>query len=167
MGGSTYHNREAILCKVACPTQPLPYSAISVTPIFHESEVNRVREAANDPTLTSTTIGQWEALAYDNYCALHSIGVRVAILNYVPHHHRPLLCEFIQNVALLRRYAVKAKPGAGSGTPNVNVGLRSMRSLDEFLCQEHGIDEVVVGPLVGALAEDLMRSMPVRPYRGR
>lgn len=144
----------------------LEYKAY-LTPIAYETEVNRVREAANDPTITSTTIGQWEELAYDNYRALHSIGVRVAILNYVPHHPRPVLCEFIENVRPLRRYMVGAKSRTGSGTPYVNVGLESMRTLGEFLCQEHEFDAAAVESLVRSLAEELLRDMPVRRYRVR
>lgn len=134
------------------------------TPIEYDSELNRVRAAAGDPTLTRDVIGQWEGFPYDNYMALHGMGVRVALAYWVPHHARRVLCEFIENVKVVRRGTPQTKSARASGTSYVNIDLRTMRSLAEFLCAEHAVDHSAIDPLIGSMVRRLEHELPVVPY---
>ena len=83
--------------------------------------------------------GQMELDAYDNYAALHDIGVKVAVLNYVTYHDRLLLCDFIENIEVVRRSEKLTQTSTGRwGTPFVNTNLNGMRTLLEFLVDIHG-----------------------------
>ena len=84
--------------------------------------------------------GQIELDAYDNYVALQSIGVRVAVLNYVAYHDRLLLCDFIENIREVRRSEGLTKTDTGSGTGYVNTDLNGMRTLLDFLVDTHPIN---------------------------
>lgn len=85
--------------------------------------------------------GQMELDAYDNYAALHDIGVKVAVLNYVTYHDRLLLCDFIENIEVVRRSEGVTQTSTGRwGTPFVNTNLNGMRTLLEFLVDTHGIN---------------------------
>ncbi len=79
-----------------------------------------------------------EADAYDNYLSLYNANVRIAILNYCAYHSRLLLCDFIENIVLLHRDNVTVSRD-GSGTPFINFDCNSMRSLDTFIFEEHGV----------------------------
>lgn len=84
--------------------------------------------------------GQMELDAYDNYADLHKIGVKVAVLNYVAYHDRLLLCDFIENIKVVRRSERMTQTTTGSRTPFVNTDLNGMRTLLEFLVDTHGIN---------------------------
>lgn len=85
--------------------------------------------------------GQMELDAYDNYAALHDIGVKVAVLNYVTYHDRLLLCDFIENIEVVRRSEGLTQTSTGRwGTPFVNTNLNGMRTLLEFLVDIHSIN---------------------------
>ena len=88
----------------------------------------------------SKDLGQIELDAYDNYVALQSIGVRVAVLNYVAYHDRLLLCDFIENIEETYRSKGLTQTDTGSGTPFVNTDLTGMRTLLDFLVGTHGIN---------------------------
>ncbi len=109
------------------------------TPIYSKNRIAEIASSANLPNLTSSDIGQMETDAYNNYTAIHSLGVRVAVLNYCAYHPRLLLCDFIENVRVLRQDRVTTQTMTGSRTPFINFYCGSMRSFQNFLIQEHSI----------------------------
>lgn len=117
--------------------------------------------------LEAHDVGQWEASAYDNYQALWSIGVRVAILNYCAYHPRPLLCDFVDRAQVLNRSEVQTETLTGSRTPFVNLDLRAFRTLADFLVQEHCLGrplDAVVRSLCESAVQKLQQALPVTPH---
>ena len=110
-------------------------------------------------------IGQCEAEAYDNYVELNKIGVRVAILNYVAYHDRFLLCDFVDKVKELRRYFVTTDTETGSRTPYINFDVTPMRTIQEFLEEEHPIPSGSMTPYFEAMCSQLQRQLPTRHHR--
>ncbi len=112
---------------------------VSQTPIYSANRIAAIGSAANIPALRWQDAGQMEADAYDNYDALHTLGVHVVILYYCAYHERLLLCDYIERLRILHRDQVTTQTTRGSRTPFVNFDARSMRTLDVFLREEHGI----------------------------
>lgn len=110
--------------------------------------------------------GQMELDAYDNYEALHDIGVKVAVLNYVAYHDRLLLCDFIENIRVVRRSEGLTQTDTGSRTPFVNTDLNGMRTLLEFLVNTHCIDRDAITQNFNSACAELKSELPVR-RRGR
>ena len=134
------------------------------TPIALESRVRRIAAAAGKPQLKAEDIGQWEEAAYDNYFALQSLGVSTVIINYCAYHPRLLLGDFVEKVEPLLRAQVTTATRTGSRTPFVNFDLNSMRTLDLFLTDEHGVAPEVVAPAFDELKQRLITLLPVKPW---
>ena len=111
--------------------------------------------------------GQMELDAYDNYKALHDIGVKVAVLNYVAYHDRLLLCDFIENIEVVRRSERLTQTDTGSRTPFVNTDLNEMRTLLEFLVDIHGINRGAITPNFDNACAELKSKLPMRRRRRR
>ena len=111
--------------------------------------------------------GQMELDAYDNYAALHKIGVKVAVLNYVAYHNRLLLCDFIENIKVVRRSEGLTQTTTGSRTPFVNTDLNGMRTLLEFLVETHGINRDTITQNFDTACAELQSKLPLRPRRRR
>ena len=109
-----------------------------------------------------TNRGQMELDAYDNYKALQDIGVRVAVLNYVAYHDRLLLCDFIENIRVLRRSEGLTQTTRGSRTPYVNFDLNGMRTLLEFLVDIHGINHSSIAPSFHNACTELKSRLPMK-----
>ena len=109
--------------------------------------------------------GQMELDAYDNYAALHDIGVKVAVLNYVAYHDRLLLCDFIENITEVRRSEGLTQTTQGSRTPYVNTDLNGMRTLLEFLVDIHGIDHGAITQNFENACAELRTELPMRRRR--
>lgn len=135
------------------------------TPLYSERRIEALRRKAQDLHLDWPDIGQWEASAFDNYKALWGIGVRVAVLNYCPYHSRPLVCDFVDRAVELGRFSVTTNTATGSRTPFVNLDLRMLRSLDQFLADEHGLERKLVKTLCDKIAERLQAELPVTHHR--
>lgn len=112
---------------------------VTQTPLFSQSRLRQMGQAANLPDLDWSDVGQMEADAYDNYLHLHEAGLRVILLNYCAYHTRPLLCDFIQNIQLLHRDVVTTQTKKWSRTPFINFYCPTMRQLSRFLYDEHGL----------------------------
>lgn len=106
--------------------------------------------------------GQMELDAYDNYVALHDIGVKVAVLNYVAYHDRLLLCDFIENIREVRRSEGLTQTTKGSRTPYVNTDLNGMRTLLEFLVDIHGINRSDITQNFDNACAELKSELPMR-----
>jgi hypothetical protein len=76
--------------------------------------------------------GQIEAVAWNNYIALLSIGVDLAIVIYCPYHSRPLLCDVV-NPAWITKNQTIPKKSSGSGTPYVNIDLTKLQTFETFM----------------------------------
>ena len=109
--------------------------------------------------------GQMELDAYDNYVALQSIGVKVAVLNYVAYHDRLLLCDFIENIRVVRRSEGMTQTITGSRTPFVNTDLNGMRTLLEFLVQTHDINRDAITQNFDNACVELQSKLQVRHRR--
>ena len=109
--------------------------------------------------------GQMELDAYDNYAELQRIGVKVAVLNYVAYHDRLLLCDFIENIGVVRRSKELTQTDTGSGTPYVNTDLNGMRTLLEFLVDIHGINRDAITQNFENACVELRSKLPMRRRR--
>lgn len=107
------------------------------TPLYSLRRINMLRDEASDPTLEAEVIGQMEQAPYKNYLQLSQMNIRVAILNYCAYGIQKLLCEFVEKIRVIHYDVVRTPTLRGSRTPFVNFDLRSMRSLTNFLCDEH------------------------------
>ncbi len=96
---------------------------------------------------------------------LTSLGVRVAVLNYCAYHNRHILCDFVDAIPDVYQEKVRLGAIAGSGTPYVNFDLKSMRSLRDFLCQEHNLDADVIGPICNQIEIELLDKLPISHHR--
>lgn len=142
----------------------------SQMPIYSNNRIRLIERAAQKKDLSSERIGIWESDAFDNYYALHKIGVRVAILSYVAYHKRPLLCDFVENVRELYRAKVRTSTIHGSRTPGVNFDAYSMATLQDFLMREHAIPGEELEQLIARAERELLEKLPIEhhtesPYR--
>ena len=111
--------------------------------------------------------GQMELDAYDNYEALQSIGVKVAVLNYIAYHERLLLCDFIENIRVVRRSEGMTQTATGSRTPFVNTDLNGMRTLLEFLVDTHGISRDAITQKFDNACAELQSKLRMRQSGSR
>ncbi len=134
----------------------------SLTPLHSTSRVVQVAAHLRKPHLSSADLGNWEESAYDNYVRLHSIGIRVAILYYCAYHERQLLCDFVETLDNeVFRFPVTATRH-GSGTPAINFDVNRLRSLENFLVEEHNLSRTLVSRLCANLRERLAAELPKR-----
>lgn len=137
----------------------------TVTPLWSKNRIRELSENAGlqppNEILRWEDIGQLEAAAYDNYMALKNLGAKVAVLNYVAYHERLLLCDFIENITEIGRYTVKNRNTKGSGEPFINFDVTQMRTLEEFLIEEHGVDPAYIAPMIRAACRELEEKIPV------
>ena len=111
-------------------------------------------------------IGVIHTTSYDNYVALQSIGVKVAVLTYIAYHDRLLLCDFIENIEELRRAPV-AFTDKGSGKDVINFDASQMRTLENFLADTHGRTVAAsIAPQIQRACTELQQLLPVEHDRG-
>lgn len=135
------------------------------TPLFSAGRIRDIGIELRRPSLDWPDIGQWELEPYNNYVRLTSLGVKVAVLNYCAYHNRRILCEFVDAVSDVYREKVRLGTLVGSGTPYVNFDLKSMRSLQDFLCQVHDLDKDVVSTICDEIETELLDRLPIRHHR--
>ena len=132
------------------------------TPLYSPRRIAEIAEQAGKESLDWPDIGQCEAEAYDNYMALSEIGVRVAILNYVSYHERLLLCDFVDKVTALYRDRVTTQTQRGSKTPYINFDVTPMRTLQEFLSEEHPIESHRIQTVFQEICSELQQRLQTR-----
>ena len=136
------------------------------TPLYSPRRIADIAKKAGRESLdwldNYPDIGQCEAEAYDNYMALSKIGVRVAILNYVSYHERLLLCDFVDTVKELYRDRVTTQTQRGSKTPYINFDVTRMRTLQEFLSEEHPIESHRIQAVFQDICSELQQRLPTR-----
>ena len=106
------------------------------------------------------SIGQVEALAWQNYCDLAEIGAKVIVCIFCPYYKRPLLASFPNN-NLVFRNRTEVKSSLGSGTPYVNVDLEKFKWFHDLISEELGIPKEEVCRL---LDENFWRELRRNPY---
>ena len=161
----------------------------SVTPLFHDRQVDRIRRHAGRPEIAREDIVEIEREAWHTYNRCFPPD-RVAIIAAAPYHPRCVVAEWVPRVRCLWCYAGRGPDGprpfpcqycpvfsrrdggfgvasnfftSGSGTPHTNIDLGSCRPLDRFLSDELG---VIPNPeqMADLIAE--VRSWPIhRPAR--
>lgn len=132
------------------------------TPLYSPRRIAEIAERAGKESLDWPDIGQCEAEAYDNYMALSEIGVRVGILNYVSYHERLLLCDFVDKVTELYRDRVTTQTQTGSKTPYINFDVTPMRTLQEFLSEEHPIESHRIQAVFQEICSELQQRLQTR-----
>ena len=131
------------------------------TPLWSSRRIDLLKREAKDPTLSAETIGQMELAAYENYKRLNSISVNVAVLNYCAYAHEKLVCDFIERIKVIHRDVVRLFTVKGSRTPFANIDIRSMRTLTQFLCEEHPkVDRHLVERYVTEASSKLLDALP-------
>ena len=135
------------------------------TPLFSASRIKDIGIELHKPMLDWRDIGQWELEPYDNYVRLTTLGVKIAILNYCAYHNRRVLCEFVDSISGVYREEVRLGTMEGSGTPYVNLDLKPMRSLHDFLCQEHNLDRDLISSICNEIETELLDKLPMRHHR--
>ena len=135
------------------------------TPLYSTGRIRNIGAELNKPSLDWPYIGQWELEPYNNYMRLTSLGVKVAVLNYCAYHRRHILCDFVDAIPDVYREEVRLGTLAGSGTPYVNFDLESMRSLQDFLCQVHDLNQDVVSTICSEIETELLDRLPIRHHR--
>jgi hypothetical protein len=111
----------------------------SITPVIFGAQIDKISIAAKLPHLERQDIGEVEREAWDVYNRFYPKD-RVAICFASPYHPRLLVAEWVSNIKPLYRLEVDVNTEAGgSGTPHVNIHLKRMRTLEEFLDQNFGV----------------------------
>jgi hypothetical protein len=101
--------------------------------------------------------GQIEADSWENDLQLSTLGIAVALIIYCPYHSRPILCDFVKpELANTLRRQVQSTY-TGSSTDYVNIHLKSMRTLGEFLSDELGIPYAISAPIITSMKEGWLR----------
>jgi hypothetical protein len=135
------------------------------TPLYSMGRIRDIGTGLNKASLDWPDIGQWEMEPYNNYIRLTSLGVKVAVLNYCAYHNQHILCDFVDAIPDVYREKVRLGTVVGSGTPYVNFDLKSMRSLQDFLCQEHNLDAGVISSTCSKIETELLNKLPIRHHR--
>lgn len=134
------------------------------TPLYSRTRIQTIGSNSSRGGLDWPDIGQWEAEAFDNYKALSTLGIRVAVLNYCAYHSRPLVCDFIDCISPLHRDQVTTNTMTGSRTPFVNFDLAAMRTLEEFLIAEHDFTSEQIAPLCEKIQLHLQMALPIKHH---
>jgi hypothetical protein len=86
------------------------------------------------------------------------------VLNYCAYHPRPLVCDFVDRAAELGRFTVRDTL-TGSKTPFINLDLRELRSLEDFLVEEHRLERRLVKPHCDWIGRRLLARIPVTHHK--
>jgi len=132
------------------------------TPLYSTKRISMLRFRAADSSLEAEAIGQIEKAPFENYLRLNQMRIKVAILNYCAYADQVLLCELIERIKVIHRDVVQTTTFRGSRTPFVNIDLRSMRSLTNFLCEEHPqLNRSIIEKEVTNTIHKLRESLPI------
>lgn len=112
----------------------------SITPMFFQSAIDRLREVSGISDLDRHRIGEIEREAWDNYRNRFPPRT-VAICFATPYNPNLVLVEWASELQELYRFVKDTNvDAAGSRTPHVNIDLAAMRSLEDFLAEELGVE---------------------------
>jgi hypothetical protein len=134
------------------------------TPLFSRGRINMLRQQSPNKDIDWPDVGQIEAEAYDNYRALADAGIRMALLDYCAYHERLIVCDFVERITPFHKSHVQTATPTGSGTPFINFDLRAMRSLEEFIAAEHGLELRQLDPLCARIKQVLQQELPVKHH---
>lgn len=112
----------------------------SITPIFFDSYIEKLRNMAKLSKLSREDIGEIEREAWDSYNNFYPRN-NVIIIIACPYNPNLILAERINNILCFYRFEKDTNIEAGgSRTPHVNIHLGKMRRLDVFLKEEFGVE---------------------------
>ena len=106
-------------------------------------------------------IGEIHTSSYDNYVALKNLDVKVAILTYIAYHDRLLLCDFIENIEAVDPYEVENEQTDMDGERFVNFDVTQMRTLEDFLIEEHRVIPAYIAPKIQEACRELVEKIRV------
>jgi hypothetical protein len=134
----------------------------SITPVFFNSHINRIRMHSCMDILTRSHVGEIEREAWFSYNRFYP---DVAIIMASPYSTKLVMAEWVKNIRCLWCFKgvingtpqswdcsecpIKTGQGfgvitndlaGGSGTPHTNIDFGSMRTLPKFLLEEFGVD---------------------------
>lgn len=111
----------------------------SITPIFFDSYIEKLRTEAKLPKLRREDIGEIEREAWDTY-NIHYNPKEIVIVLACPYNPNLILAEWVDKILCFHRFKKDTNTEAGgSQTPHVNIHLGIMRPLCSFLKEEFGI----------------------------
>lgn len=111
----------------------------SITPIFFESYIQRLRDMSGITDLKREDIGEIEREAWDTYNDRYP-KEKVVIIMACPYNPKLLVAEKVSKINCFHRFKKDINYDAGgSKTPHVNIHLGQMRRLDLFLKDEYGV----------------------------
>jgi len=136
----------------------------SITPVFFQSQINRIKQQAGLNQLKREDIFVIEREAWDTYNKIYP-KEKVAIFIACPYNPRLLLGEWVSNLTDLFRFKQDHNDEAGgSGTPHVNIHMGMMRTLKEFLIEEFEVD---VDQEDYSILLEYIKLWPINKPRGR
>ncbi len=103
------------------------------TPIYLKTFPDQINQNLKD-NITLENIGVIEREAYKSYVSHHKSGSKVAILIACTYNPNFLFCDFVENLKILYTEGkIRNYNSSGSTTPRVNIDLRKMKTLKEFV----------------------------------
>jgi len=103
------------------------------TPIYLNTFPDQINKNLKD-NITLENIGVIEREAYKSYISHHKSGSKVAILIACTYNPKFLFCDFVENLKILyTEKETRNYNSSGSTTPRVNIDLRKMKTLKEFV----------------------------------
>jgi len=135
----------------------------SITPVFFDAQIRRIGLHSNNLALPRENIGDIEREAWFSYNRFFPSN-HVAIIMASPYHPRLIISDWVSNIKCLwclkeqgpipwsceecpafsedeAGFGVLVNEFAGgSGTPHTNILFSSMRTLDDFLAEEFGVN---------------------------
>jgi len=160
---------------------------VSITPVFFNAQIERIRRHTGNNYLRREDIGGIEREAWYTYNSFFPSS-RVAVVIALPYNPKLILAEWVNNMICMWCYykpgpipfpcdecpiyasdkssfgVVKNFLAGGSGTPHTNIDLSKMRSLGEFLSAEF---ETNVSEEDIQIITDEIKSWDLNKPRGR
>lgn len=111
----------------------------SITPIFFDSYIEKLKGMSGLKKLRREDIGEIEREAWDTYNTFYPPEKTVIIIA-CPYNPKLIMAERVSNIRCFFRFKKDTNVDAGgSKTPHVNIHLGMMRTLSDFLTEEFGI----------------------------
>jgi len=112
----------------------------SITPVFFQSYIEKLKAKGNLTELNREDIGEVEREAWDTYNKFYP-PESVVIVIACPYNQKLLLAERVSNILCFYKFEKDTNLEAGgSHTPHANIHLSKMRRLDLFLKEEFEIE---------------------------
>lgn len=106
---------------------------VMFTPVYLNTLPDQINRNLND-NISFENIGLIEREAYMSYMLYQNAGVKVAILCVCTYNPNFIFCDFVENIkTLFVENKNRNSFSSGSTTPRVNIDLRRMSGLEQFM----------------------------------